>query len=113
MAYIIAMSLCCRASHAITPAVAHLIIPVYFYLYNMQYCKTTKYKYIMNKKYLWQILGMICLFICIALFPTSAFISYINHSVAIAMLYASPVFLILFVVCAYIDYIKNNASDND
>ena len=112
MAYIIAMSLCCRASHAITPAVAHLIIPLYFCLYDMQYCKTTKYKYTMNKKNLWQNSGIACLIICIALISASFFVNFFNHCAAIAMLFTSPMFLILFVVCAFMDYI-NNHWDND
>lgn len=67
----------------------------------------------MNKKNVWQNLGIACCLICIALFPVSAFVNYLNHHVAIAMLFASPVFLTLFVICAYVDYIKNNTSDND
>ena len=108
MTYIIAMSLCCRASHAITPAVAHLIIPVYFYLYDMQYCKTTKNKHIMNKKNVWTNLVITNLIISIALIPASLVVTFFNHRIAIAMLFSAPMFLVIAVICMFASYISTH-----
>lgn len=66
----------------------------------------------MNKKDLWQNSGIVCLIICIALFPASFIADFFNHCAAITMLFASPMFLILFVVCAFMDDITNHWDNN-
>ena len=66
----------------------------------------------MNKKDLWQNSGIVCLIIWIALIPASLFVNFFNHRAAIAMLFTSLMFLMLFVVCAFMDDITNHW-DND
>ena len=66
----------------------------------------------MDKKNLWQNSGIACLIICIALIPASFFVNFFNHCAAIIMLFTSPIFLILFAICALMDDIINHW-DND
>ena len=66
----------------------------------------------MNKKDLWQNSGIVCLIVCIAMIHVSFFVNFFNHCAAIATLFTSPMFLILFVVCAFMDDITNHR-DND
>lgn len=65
----------------------------------------------MNKKTLWLKLGIGCLIVCITIFPISFFVNFFNHCIAITMLFTSPIFLILFVICVFTYTIMNNQDD--
>lgn len=62
----------------------------------------------MNKKNLWQNIGIGCLIVCIAIFPVSFFVNFFNHCIAITMLFTSPMFLILFTICMFMDSITTD-----